>query len=222
MLLVSYGVNASGKDTIFKKLASQKEGLIYISSSKILMNIAGIIDQYNPALTPSREEYKQLEDLSDHDRDYLMNKPFFEKIKALENEFKYVVIPMHLSILKATESGQIYYDQPQFNPWLRQIDKFIYIRCPIRNLQIRIEKDTQENTRERLQAGEEALKNQILQTEGRWRELKEIIQDPAKFSTVSNFDGKLEMSVEKVWNKITQEELVKENVYELRRELKVS
>lgn len=197
MLIVCFGVNACGKDTLFKNI-QQNLDIIYVSASQILMKSLGIIDEILEK-APTRENYKTLECVSDEQRNIIMATGFFDEIKNIERENpnKTVVIPMHLCIIKE-QNNSYNFDLPDFPYWFEKIDKFIYIRTPLLNLENRISKDSQRQTRERLDAVRDAKIQQLILSEKRFKKIKE--QYTSKCYSLSNSDRKFESALIKLEN----------------------
>lgn len=105
MLVVSCGVNSCGKDTIFNKYVKNNPGSLYLSSSQLLMVMAGILDEYTPGYVPSRENYLNLEKIEPEKRDRLMNINFGNELKKLSEMYETVIVPIHLVIAKVNERG---------------------------------------------------------------------------------------------------------------------
>lgn len=202
MLVVTFGVNASGKDTLFKKLG---QNVIYISASQVLMKCLGIIDLISSE-NPSRENYKSLENIDDNTRNIKMKIDFFEEIKNIEkqNQNKIIVIPMHLCIVKENNDSYTF-DIPEFPDWFNQVNKFIYIRTPLLHLENRILKDIKEKKRQRLDGERESKIKQLILSEQKFLEIKN--KYPTKCFSLANSDGKLENTLIKLENLLNLENI---------------
>lgn len=202
MLIVCFGVNACGKDTLFKKLGQR---VIYISASQVLMKSLGIIDQISEK-SPTRENYKSLESINDEQRNIVMNTTFFEEIKNIEkqNQNKIIVIPMHLCIVKENNDSYTF-DIPEFPDWFNQVNKFIYIRTPLLHLENRILKDIKDKKRQRLDGERESKIKQLILSEKRFRKIRE--QYTSKCHSLFNSDGKFESTLIKLENLLNLENI---------------
>jgi hypothetical protein len=199
MIVVTYGVNASGKDTLFKKTMSGSKDVVYLPASQILMKSAGILHEVNPNLTPTREEYRKLEDLDTNLRDELMETTFFDVLKEYSEKYKCVIVPMHLCIAKESGvHGDFLFDEPKIYSWIEKVDKVIYIRSPILAIENRIGVDSAVASRKRINIPFEVLREQMLRTERRWRDEIKKRFPPENVLIVNNHDGGIEKSLHKV------------------------
>ena len=199
MIVVTYGVNASGKDTLFKKIAKGSTDVVYVPASQVLMKAAGIISEITPDTSPPREAYKGLEDLSNEARDNLMENDFYRVLEEYSKNFDCVIVPMHLCIAKELTDGQGYiFDEPKIYSWVKNADRVVYIRSPILSIESRIAKDSVNTLRQRIAISYEVLREQMLRTERRWRDDIKGLFENEKVLIVNNHDGGIDRSLGKV------------------------
>jgi len=97
-LVVIYGINAVGKDTIANEFVKFFNNSFITSEQRILMYNLGIIDSFDSHRKISRGNYKSLEGTSVSKLRSVYSFDFFNTLKKLKLEYKFVFLFSHLVV----------------------------------------------------------------------------------------------------------------------------
>lgn len=98
-IVTIYGVKGVGKDTVAQRLHDRNPTLILSSESRVMMYVLGIARDFRSEFTPSRDQYKTLEDVLQAGEFNLEDKryeAFIGELAAAKND---VLITSHLVYL---------------------------------------------------------------------------------------------------------------------------
>lgn len=187
-LEIMFGINASGKDSVFRELKNRDNKIESTSESRLLMYHLGYVDSYSLEQPVSRDVYKQLENTPQERIIKITNSSYRETLeKFRDSEIEYFLLS-HLVTALTIDKNPIYLEK-DVPFWYRDTgSKFIQIVCDPEEILRRRLKDKNGGTRDRgnLDTLCEIENHQALCDE-KWRKLTTDLPN-YRFTTIPNTD----------------------------------
>lgn len=183
-----FGINASGKDSVFRELKNRKKEIQSTSESRLLMYHLGYVDSYSLEQPVDREIYKQLENTSQEKIMEVTNSSYRKTLEDFRDaEIEYFLLA-HLVTALTIDKNPVYLDK-DVPFWYRDVgNKFIQITCDPEEILKRRLADKKSGNRDRgnLDNIDEIIHHQNLCNE-KWEKLTDGL--PAgRFTTITNTD----------------------------------
>ena len=107
-LIIIFGINASGKDSITNILKETNSEIFVTTESRLLMYHLGIIKHFNAAEAVSKEEYKSLENTSQEQILAITNTKYKESLEIFKKSNKITLILSHLVFLLHIDKDPVF------------------------------------------------------------------------------------------------------------------
>lgn len=187
-LEIMFGINASGKDSVFRELKNRKKEIQSTSESRLLMYHLGYVDSYSLEQPVSRDTYKQLENTSQETIIEVTNNSYKKTLESFrDSEIEYFLLA-HLVTALTIDKSPIYLEK-DVPYWYRDVgSKFIQIICDPEEILKRRLSDKNNGARDRgnLDNIDEIIHHQNLCNE-KWQKLTDGLPTN-RFMTTTNAD----------------------------------
>ena len=132
-LILLYGINGVGKDTIALELSKQYKNTIIVSDQRILMYYLGLLKNYKNNIKINTEKYKALESTPRETLKKIYKTKFLETIEKIRKEYEIVFLISHLVIsLHINKNKPKYLDTEIINEKLSELlfcaNSIVYIK----------------------------------------------------------------------------------------------
>lgn len=132
-LILLYGINGVGKDTIALELSKQYKNTIIVSDQRILMYYLGLLKNYKSNIKINTEKYKALESTPRETLKKIYKTKFLETIEKIRKEYEIVFLISHLVIsLHINKNKPKYLDTEIINEKLSELlfcaNSIVYIK----------------------------------------------------------------------------------------------
>ncbi len=195
MIVILYGINGVGKDTIAEELSLPNK--VIVSRSRLLMYHLGLADGFTSDVRTEKGAYQALERIPEERVQKIRNTDCRKSVVRISAKGKLVLYLSHLVVVKHLGKG-VRYVTPEISRWVKkEADKFAFIKAPPRNILIW----RREDERRRPTELEQITKHQKKSLQ-RYQELMREVSKP--FTIIDNRTGGLQNAVSSL------EEFIKE------------
>lgn len=121
-LIITFGVNGVGKDTLAKELKKRHPELELLNGSRIMLRSLGFdigMDVGSP--TPTRAMYKVLEDLPEETKLAMTDGVFKEGLVDFKNTSRSGILSSHLVIARKNRNNTIEFQKNLFREWFPEV-----------------------------------------------------------------------------------------------------
>ncbi len=181
-----FGINASGKDSVFRELKSRKNEIQSTSESRLLMYHLGYVDSYSLEKPVDREIYKQLENTSQETIMEVTNSSYRKTLEDFRDAETEYFLLAHLVTALTIDKNPVYLEK-DVPFWYRDVgSKFIQIICDPEEILKRRLSDKKNGNRDRgnLDNIDEITHHQSLCDE-KWQKLTNGLATD-RFITITN------------------------------------
>lgn len=173
-LIVTFGVNGVGKDTLAKELKKRHPTLELLIGSRIMLKGLGFdikIDVGSPP--PTREMYKVLEGLSEETKLAMTDNIFRETLVEFKNTGRRGILSSHLVIARRSRDNTIEFQKDLFRKWFPEVfDGFVLIEASPESIIKRQGFDKTTGFRDRGELTKETIVEQQNLTKLEWEKVK--------------------------------------------------
>jgi adenylate kinase len=150
-LEIIFGINASGKDTIAKKLKKIDNEIQITSESRLLMYHLGYISSFYFENPINKEDYKKLENTSQEKIKQITKTSYKQTLENFrDSNIRYVLLSHLVFALALDKNKPIYLTDRDVPSWYNKVgNNFIQIICNAEEILRRRIKDKNNNTRDR-------------------------------------------------------------------------
>jgi len=197
-LIIIYGINAVGKDTVANSIASISSNTLITSESRILMYHLGLINNFDATLKVDREIYKKLENAPREKIQNIYSTKYLETLSQLKEKYKLVILLSHLVFaLYIDKDVTKYVTDIDIPDWLINLsDLVVHLKSPSEDILLRRITDLKIEKRERVLRLEQIKHHQKL-CDKKW-EILEKRFGKKKLIIVTNENNKVTYAVNNI------------------------
>lgn len=203
-LITIFGINASGKDAIAKRLKLNNPKVTITSESRLLMYLLGITKQYGADYPVSKEEYKALENTPQTEILSITNNEYRGILEKFRDSNDITILLSHLVFMLHIDKEEPVFLTEKNPPFPELSNLLIQIKSDPDDILKRRITDHESGVRERYHSAMETITKHQLLCDQKW-ELITSNRNTATYLVVTNND--LEKAASDVSNYINNSNL---------------